>query len=276
MRSTKVQLLATLAAVLTVAVLLVAKGLPPSLDILTAADRGDYGQVRRAVNWGVNVNTPDDLPRFTPLHWAALNGHATVAEILVAGQAEVNPRDRKGRTPLHLAASVGSDSVVALLVRCGADTNARSQDGRMPLYVAAGNVYRIESGFHSPDRADPGIPVVAEPPHLEAVAKLLLAGGADVNAKTGNGQTPLHAAANAGTAAMVELLLANGAAVNLQDNTGRAPLHVAADRGQKDIVELILAHGAEVNVRDNQRRTPLHFAGYRDLADFLRQHGAQE
>src|ERR1035438_9251742 len=44
--------------------------------------------------------------------------------------------------------------------------------------------------------------------------KALLAIGANVNEKNGNGWTPLHAAAHSGNAEMAALLLSNKAAVN--------------------------------------------------------------
>ena len=39
----------------------------------------------------------------TPLHYAALNGHAAAAERLLAAGADANATDEWGRTPLHWA-----------------------------------------------------------------------------------------------------------------------------------------------------------------------------
>jgi ankyrin repeat protein len=44
-------------------------------------------------------------------------------------------------------------------------------------------------------------------------------------------------------------------------------------------VELLLDHKAEVNAKDNFGWTPLHFAaqrGYKDIVEYLRQHGGHE
>ncbi|MBV9300893.1 MAG: ankyrin repeat domain-containing protein [Acidobacteriaceae bacterium] len=66
------------------------------------------------------------------------------------------------------------------------------------------------------------------------VAKLLLARGADVNAKGGHGTTPLHDAALLGHKDVAELLLASGADVRATDTFGMTPLHRAADSGLRD------------------------------------------
>ena len=55
---------------------------------------------------------------------------------------------------------------------------------------------------------------------IEAV-KQHLAAGADVNAKTGDGTTPLHNAAIYGHNEVAELLIANGASVNAIIVSGR-------------------------------------------------------
>ena len=49
------------------------------------------------------VNAKDNR-RWTPLHWAAAQGHKDVAELLLANKAEVNAKDKDGEMPLHYAA----------------------------------------------------------------------------------------------------------------------------------------------------------------------------
>ena len=68
--------------------------------------------------------------------------------------------------------------------------------------------------------------------------------GADVNATTTKGRTPLHIAAVAGQKEVVELLIAKGADVNAKTIAGRTPLYVAAQKGHKDVIELLKKHGA--------------------------------
>jgi ankyrin repeat protein len=66
--------------------------------------------------------------------------------------------------------------------------------------------------------------------------KYHLAAGVDVNAKLDPlGTTPLHHAAGWGHKDIVELLIAEGADVNAKDDDGGTPLHEAAGGGYKEI-----------------------------------------
>jgi ankyrin repeat protein len=111
------------------------------------------------------------------------------------------------------------------------------------------------------------------------MACFLLANKAEVNAKTANGSTPLHAAVWRDDKEVLQLLPANGAKVNAKDNTGWTPLHWAAYHGYKEIAELLLAKRAEVNAKNNDGSTPLQAAVWQermDIAELLRQHGGHE
>ena len=93
-----------------------------------------------------------------------------------------------------------------------------------------------------------------------AMAKLLVARGADVNVRTKGGRSPLYLAAMHGHGAIVKLLLERGADANLKDENGVTPLHLAAWDDYLDVAKLLLAHGAAVNARDKNGETPLDWA----------------
>ena len=70
-----------------------------------------------------------------------------------------------------------------------------------------------------------------------------------------------------------ELLIANGANVNAKKNRGDTPLHDAALRGHKDIVVLLLDKGANISIKDNSGNTPIDEAirrGHKEVIALLR------
>ncbi|KAK2170032.1 hypothetical protein NP493_1167g00007 [Ridgeia piscesae] len=79
-------------------------------------------------------------------------------------------------------------------------------------------------------------------------SRMLLENGADVNATTKKGSTPLHIATLAGKPEVVKLLLKEDADVNMlskyKDDVF-SPLYMAAQIGHQEIVVLLLAHGAD-------------------------------
>ncbi|MBD0866580.1 MAG: ankyrin repeat domain-containing protein, partial [Rhodobacteraceae bacterium] len=85
--------------------------------------------------------------------------------------------------------------------------------------------------------------------------------GADPNARTEYGRTPLHFAARWGTLETVITLLNAGAEIEARtEYYGWTPLHVAARWGTPEMVVALLNAGADPNVRDNDDETPLHRA----------------
>ena len=102
-----------------------------------------------------------------------------------------------------------------------------------------------------------------------------------MNAKASRGWTPLHSVA---TKEIAELLIAKGADVNAKKDDGEIPLHYAAFVSHKEIVELLIAKGADVNAKDKDDETPLDEAiismlglpvGHSEIADLLRKHGGK-
>ena len=88
-----------------------------------------------------------------------------------------------------------------------------------------------------------------------AVAELLLANGAKVDAKDPYGRTPLHLAAINRCPAVVNLLLANGAELEAKDTKGWTPLRWAVFSGSLAVAKLLLANGADTKVTDKDGKT---------------------
>ncbi len=79
-----------------------------------------------------------------------------------------------------------------------------------------------------------------------AKVKDLLAKGANVNAKSPYGATPLFFACDRGSVEVVKVLLEHGADVNVQDTFYRAtPLAWALNKGKPEIIKLLVEGGAK-------------------------------
>lgn len=105
----------------------------------------------------------------------------------------------------------------------------------------------------------------------EAIVRMLLAYGADPNARSKNdlANTPIHAAAAGGSKSLDALrtLLAHGADVNATQHGGYTALHAAAQNGDRAMVDLLLARGADPSIKS---------ADGRDAASFARKKGHEE
>ena len=149
------------------------------------------------------------------------------------------------------AAAVGADERVQQLL--GEDAGAaarRSPDGFTPLHLAS---------FFGHEQA----------------ARLLVAGGADVNvrAENANRVAPLHSAAAGGHTAIAELLLDAGAAPDETQEGGFTPLHSAAHNGDLRLVERLLQDGADPRRATDDGRTAVDLAaeaGHEEVLDRLR------
>jgi uncharacterized protein len=93
-----------------------------------------------------------------------------------------------------------------------------------------------------------------------AMAKLLLAAGANARARNRYGVTPLSLACTNGDAALVELLLGAGAEPNAPLRGGETPLMTAARTGRLGPVKALLARHADVNARLPGGQTALMWA----------------
>ncbi len=87
----------------------------------------------------------------------------------------------------------------------------------------------------------------------EATVKVLLEHGAVVNHITPKGMTPLHAAAMAGSAAVIQLLLDGGGKPHYANPfTGMLPIHYAAESGSVDAVKVLLKAKCNPTIRNKE------------------------
>lgn len=111
----------------------------------------------------------------------------------------------------------------------------------------------------------------------EETARLLIGRGADLEAPSRNVEfapqaRPLHSALAARRRGVAAMLLAAGADANARQHGGSTPLLQAAQHGDDELVELLLEHGADSSARLEDGRTAIDLAraaGATELADRL-------
>ena len=112
--------------------------------------------------------------------------------------------------------------------------------------------------------------------HLPSVLTLL-SHGPQLNKHTADYETPLSIAVKNQNLEITEALLRAGADISITDNHGATPLHYSAIYGSFYITDLLLYYEAECDKKANDGTTPLMaaiWAGYADIADLLIQNGA--
>jgi ankyrin repeat protein len=215
----------------------------------------------------------------TPLFFAIDGGHQDVVRVLLEAGVKVDGPNPDGLTPLQFAMIRRNEELALFLLEHGADPN-NAGPGFPPLHVAA---------------------YVDQP----AVAKALLARGADVNARlekpyrlievlevgtnrypgsglfTNIGSTPFMTAAKHGQIEIMRMLLAAGADPHLTAKGGENALIVAAGLGrpepsnvtyhvwkeseQLEAIKICLEVGLDINAQNQWGQTALHGAAFQDF-----------
>ncbi|MES2525630.1 MAG: ankyrin repeat domain-containing protein [Bdellovibrionota bacterium] len=102
--------------------------------ILEYARRGSLEGVKSYVNI-MNLDLKDDKG-YSPLMWAAHNGHYEVVKLLLSLEADVQSRDNNGNSILMAAVFKGHLQVVQLLLEHGADPDACNYKKQTALVFA--------------------------------------------------------------------------------------------------------------------------------------------
>ncbi|POS73511.1 hypothetical protein DHEL01_v208097 [Diaporthe helianthi] len=219
-----------------------------------ATMNGHRNMVLKLVQAGAVVDVPDILGR-TPLFLAAQRGHMLM--VMDLWDSAMMKRDKNGRTASHYAASSGNAEIVNWLVdQDSGNVKVEDRRGRTPLHYAA-----LNGRTH--------------------ILKPLIQGGAKVNARDEDYQTPLLLAAVRGHVDVVEKLKHLSAptdVVNASGDNMRTALHFAAMNGHNDVVKWLLRNGAERNVGDNANVTALHLAvasSHKSVVESLLSFGAR-
>lgn len=164
-----------------------------------------------------------------------------------------------------------SAAIIIILLAAVAGERARA-DSELLDAVLANDIVKVETVLE--ESGAEAVNLVAgsgvTPLHLAAamnskpIAGLLIAAGADVDARTDGGFTPLHWAARKDAVETAELLINMGADINSQTDNGITPLHWAAQNNSTNAIKLLVKSGAWVNALTESGLTPLHWALMQD------------
>jgi len=215
-----------------------------------AAEKGNAGIVEQLLTTDVNVDSTDAARR-TAMILAAANGSEKIIEMLLKKKAKATLKDKQGRTALHYAAWGGHENVVTSLLN-------RQDDADMLVNIP-------DDGKQTP------LHLATERASIKVV-ELLLAKGANLNARSSDGQTALHRAAWGGSAEVVKLLRKKGADSSVQDQNSNKPWQVAAEKGHQIIVEVLLDAEERIGDKKVGQKKALIFAaqkGYTVMAEAL-------
>jgi len=201
---------------------------------------------------GCDINQKD-CTGYTPLVWAAWNGHEGAVKIL-RGRSDVNPGNREddSRTPLFFAAWNGHEGVVKILLkRVDVDPDKPNHRGRTPLWQAARGGHEgvvkllLERGDVDPDKPDhqgkAPLSQAARGGHEGVVKMLLEQDHIRPDRPNVHAQTPLGRAAWKGHEGVVKLLLErDDVDPDRPGRWGQTPLCSAAQNGQKEVMKILL------------------------------------
>ena len=125
---------------------------------MTAALTGKVDAVKMLLAHGAKVNDAEPCKGQTALMWAASEGNAAAAEMLIEFGAEVKAKSKAGFTALLFAVRNGHIDAVEVLLAHGANVNDVAPDGTSALNMAVVNAYFELAAVLLDHGADPNAP----------------------------------------------------------------------------------------------------------------------
>jgi serine/threonine-protein phosphatase 6 regulatory ankyrin repeat subunit B len=207
-----------------------------STPLLWAATNSSHEIASILIAAKAAVDTPNDYG-VTPLLHASGIGDAAMVDLLLKAGASPSHAHPEGQTPLMAAARSGSVPAVRALLARGADVNAseKVQNTTALMWASA------ESHL---DVADVLIEAGADVNRQGHVTTLTARHNAD---HPSGGFTALMFAARNGDEAMVKRLVARGANLNLKNGDGASALMVAMYNDWFDVAKTLIDLGTDVN-----------------------------
>ena len=166
-------------------------------------------------------------------YYACCNNRLQIIELMIAYGADIYSTGYCGETCLHAAARNNFAEAARILIKHGCDVHATDDQGRYAIHCTGGTVYNTTNTIKF---------------LLEEAGKR-----EDVNLRDFSGRTPLHLATSAGNGDAASVLIQYGADVNAVTNEGNTPLHCARN---STIYQLLKDKGADCNIQNKHGFTP--------------------
>ncbi|MCJ1230361.1 Ankyrin-2 [Toensbergia leucococca] len=176
----------------------------------------------------------------TALFWAAIRADSQAVSLLLGAGADFNSQNNHGVRILTAAIMSNDTCCVQKILTSGADINYVQADGYTPLHHSCRYGVDVE------------------------ILKALLDRGANTNARTRLGHTPLMIATFNMRTATAKVLIDRGVDLDIQGKDGGSALHYAVMTGNHDTVIHLLEKKANHRLKTKSGETILHFLAQRN------------
>ncbi|KAK6334188.1 hypothetical protein TWF696_002689 [Orbilia brochopaga] len=203
------------------------------IDLENQAVKDSIKVIKLLVEAGADINDTLEVPKkLPPLHTVVAAGDLELFNLFMKHNADVTKRDINSATALHkvfVKSSTATDEdrfkMAKALVEAGAEVNAEDIDSAMPLFIAVlwqnkkGVQLLLEHGADVSDEDLSGVQAIHEAASPKSykddqtaidIIDMLIAKGADLNATTKSGATPLTLALEEKYLGLFEALVEKG------------------------------------------------------------------
>ena len=260
--------------------------------LVFAAANGHAETVRKLLELGADLNANAEAMRQyeaslgiggggTALVYALRNKHIDAARVLVNEYVLRKEFVADGDAVFTYALLARDYNIIRALA------DHKGIDSRKPSYLiiaAQGSTPEILQFLRS-RQGSPDVPATALEPEVVTSAarsgdlakvKLLIEGGANLNARDRNGHNALYYAVYQGATDVASYLIDKGIEINVVGNTsfgwadmGDTALAMAIQKGNVEVVRRLLAAGADVNIKRSSGKSALQVASELGRTDIL-------
>jgi uncharacterized protein len=222
--------------------------------ICAAAAHGETKAVEFLLSHGADVNCSSEgtYAGYTALHHAVSRSHGSLVKLLIEKSADVNATTQGGTSALRMAAQSGSKEVLNMLLGGGADVKKSFGPEGVVVGVRVTEECLEVVGMLRSQGVDakPDIPTLL----LKAVRqndisalRYCLERGGDAKQTDAEGFALLHYAASGDVKDAAKVLVERGADLNARSKKGVTPIQLALKLSHADMAALLHSLGAQLD-----------------------------